>query len=290
MHSNATGNIEVIPKVPTEIVVSNVAAHPGDDVSIRVNVTAGDGLQFNGNVSFTLPDNNTVPVEIVDGSGVVNWTVPYGYEGEYPTNASFEGDNYYMSSNGTGIVTVELIPTHISADNNTVYPGSNLVSSVNVTLDDGTLFNGPVDVTLPDGTNTTIEIVNGTGNITFTVPMDYDQEYNFIISFAGDGKYAPSEAEFTVTVQKIPIKTMVGNVTGHPRDTVTIPVNVTADNGVPFNGEVNVTLPDGTVELVSIVNGSGSVNWTIPDGSEGQYPVNDSFNGNKTHSAAAATV
>uniref|UniRef100_UPI00388F9DE8 hypothetical protein n=1 Tax=Methanobrevibacter sp. TaxID=66852 RepID=UPI00388F9DE8 len=283
--SNGTGTVTVIPKIPTEITVGNVTARPGDNVTIPVNVTADDGVPFNGNISVTLPDNKTVPVEIVNGTGSVPWTVPDDFEeGDYPVNATFDGDDNYLPSNGTGTVSVEKIPTHIGVDNVTAHPGDDVVIPVNVTADDDVPFNGNITVILPDGSNQTVVIVNGTGNVNWTVPDDFEEgDYPVNASFEGDIKYLPSNGTGVVTVEKIPTHTTVGNVTAHPGDNVTIPVNVTADDGIPFNGNVTVTLPDGTTQTVEIINGTGNANWTIPKENVSQYNDSASFGGDNKY-------
>ena len=275
---NSTANVTV-EKIPTHISIGNITAHPRDNVTIPVNVTSDDGVPFNGEIDFTLPDGSIVPVEIVNGTGNVPWTVPDGYEGDYPDNASFDGNITHLPSNGTGIVSVEKIPTHISVGNVSAHPRDNVTIPVNVTADDGVPFNGNITVTLPDGSDVTVEIVDGSGSVPWTVPDGYEGDYPVNASFPGDGRYLPSNGTGIVSVEKIPTHISVGNVSAHPRDNVTIPVNVTADDGVPFNGNITVTLPDGSDVTVEIVDGSGSVPWTVPDGYEGDYPVNASFPG-----------
>ena len=403
--------------IPTHISVGNVTAHPGDNVTVPINVTADDGVAFNGVVYVTLPDNSTVPVDVVNGSGVVPWTVPDDFEeGVYPVNATFDGNDRYLPSNGTGSVTVERVPTHITVGNVTASPGDNVTIPVTVTADDNLPFNGNITVVLPDGSRQTVEIINGSGNIYWTIPDDYDGNYSDVFTFEGNDYYLPSNAtgiitvflidvqlnitvdkslvyygdmvEFTITVRnngpgnatevtvvniipkefiyisdsfgdvnyqdtenmlmasstiqsydpatgvwyigdlasgeeskltilaranfigtkqvnssvsiaeietnytnnngtadvtviQVPTHISADNVTAHPGDEVNIPINVTADDDVPFNGNVTVTLPDGSNQTVEIVNGSGSVDWNVPyDFKEGDYPVNATFDGN----------
>ncbi len=67
---------------------------------------------------------------------------------------------------------------------------------------------------------------------------------------------------------------------GYPGDEVIVPVNITSDDGIPFNGNVTVTLPDGSNQTVEIVNGGSDVTWTIPkDYVPGIYPDNATFDG-----------
>ena len=102
----ANDTVSVVPKISVKISVDNVTAYPGDEVSIPIVVTADDGTLFNGNLTVTLPDGSTQNVEIIGGKGNIAWTIPMGYEGDYPITASFEGNNIYLPANGTGFITV----------------------------------------------------------------------------------------------------------------------------------------------------------------------------------------
>ena len=137
------------------------------------------------------------------------------------------------------------------------------------------MINDNVTITLPDGSKKTVEIINGTGTTTWFVPYDYTPDkYPDTVKFDGDNKYLPSEGNGTITVIKIPVDIIVGNVTGKPGDNVTIPIKVIPRDGSVFNGKVTVELPDGTKKVIDIVNGKGSVDWTIPkDYKAGKYPV-----------------
>ena len=134
-----------------------------------------------------------------------------------------------------------------------------------MTADDGKPFNGNVTITFPDGKNKTVEIFNGTGNTTWFVPYDYTPDkYPDNVKFNGSDKYLPSEGNGTITVIKIPVDIIVGNVTAHPGDDVEIPIKVVPRDGSVFNGNITVELPDGTLKVVEIINGKGKVPWKVP--------------------------
>ena len=287
--SNGTGIINVIP-IPIHISVNNVTAKVGEDVTIQINVTADDDVPFNGNITVKLPDSTNKTVEIINGTGNVVWTLPDEYTPEYNVTAQFMGNNKYLPSNGTGIITVIPVPTHISVGNVTSYPGSEVTVPINVTADDNKAFSGNVTITFPDGSNQTVEIVNGTGKVTWHVPSDYTPDkYNDTVKFQGNGKYLPSEGVGTITVVKVPVDIIVGNVTAKPGDDVTIPIKVIPRDGSVFNGNVTVELPDGTRKVVEIIDGEGSVDWTVPEGYEGDYLVKVSFGGNDFYYPANGT-
>ena len=154
-----------------------------------------------------------------------------------------------------------------------------------MTADDGKPFTGKVNVTFPDGTSKIVDITNGTGNTTWKIPESYvPGDYPDRANYTGNETYLPSNGTGIVKVLPIPTNTTIGNVTGYPGQEVTIPVNVTADDGKPFNGKVNVTLPDGDIKEVTITNGTGNVTWTIPsDLPTGNYTVPGNYSGNVTY-------
>ena len=284
--SNGTGVVEVLPLIPTNTTVGNVTGYPGQEVTIPVNVTADDGKPFTGNITFTYPDGTTSTVEIINGTGTTTWTIPDDYvPGDYPDNATYPGDKPYLPSNGTGVVTVLLIPTEVTIGNVTAYPGENVTIPINVTTLDGVPFNGDVAVVMPDNSTQIVSIENGTGIITWHVPEDYTPDkYPDTIRFPGTEKYAPSNGTGIIEVVKIPTHITVGNVTTFAGREVTIPINVTADDGKPFNGNVTITLPDGTTKTVEIINGQGSTTWFVPyDYTPDKYPDTVKFAGDNKY-------
>lgn len=106
MPSNGNGTITVI-KIPVDIIVGNVTGRPGDDVTIPIDVVPRDGSVFNGNVTVELPDGTIKVIEIINGKGSVDWTIPENYKaGKYPVKVYSNETNIYYPANGTGYVTV----------------------------------------------------------------------------------------------------------------------------------------------------------------------------------------
>lgn len=244
-------------------------------------MTADNNKPFDGDVIVTLPDGSNKTVAIVNGTGEFTWTIPDDYNGTYSYTVSYPGNESFLASNATG--TIDVIPkahVDISVANITAYPGENVSVPVEFTADDGQPVNANVTITLDDGSTQTVEIIDGKGNVSWTVPRDYAPgNYTFKVNFDGNDDYFASNATGTVTVVKVPVDIVVGNVTAKPGEEVTIPIYVIPYDGSDFNGEVTVELPDGTAKVVEIINGVGNVNWTIPEDYEGNYAVKVSFNG-----------
>ena len=201
--SNGTGIIDV--RVPTETIVGNVSCYPNDNITIPITVIAADGGLLNDNITVFLPDGTKQTVEIINGKGSVNWTIPEDYDGNYSVYGSFDGDDHYLPSNGTGFVYVPAIPTHIIVGNVSGKPGDTVIIPITVTADDGIPFNGNLTVLLPDGTNKTVEIINGKGSVSWVIPKNYKGDYNVLAYFEGSGHYLPSSGiGFVNVVQNIP--------------------------------------------------------------------------------------
>ncbi|WP_407416440.1 hypothetical protein [Methanobrevibacter sp.] len=53
-----------------------------------------------------MPDGTTKVVEIINGKGTVDWTIPDNYNGTYSVFVLFFGDDTYSSATGIGFITV----------------------------------------------------------------------------------------------------------------------------------------------------------------------------------------
>ena len=83
-----------------------MTAHPGDKVTINIEVIPHDGSLFNDDVTVELPDGTKKVVEITDNKGSVDWTIPMDYKGDYLVKVSYDETEVYYPANGTGVITV----------------------------------------------------------------------------------------------------------------------------------------------------------------------------------------
>lgn len=89
---------------------------------------------------------------------------------------------------------------------------------------------------------------------------------------------------YSITVLPIPTHVSVGNVTTFAGKEVTIPINVTTDDGKPFTGKVTIRFPDGSTKVVNVINGNGKTTWFVPyDYTPGKYPDHVRFAGNEKY-------
>ena len=303
---NSTETVEVVPEnvnvvktanvtecyvdglVKFTINVTNTGRIAAKDINVTDILDSAFEVQKIGNESY-LKYNDTemilwnIPSLDVGNSTTLEVTVKVLTNGTFNNTASVITPNSNETTS-TVNVTAEKIPTHVSVGNITTYPDKDITIPINVTADDNKTFSGNVTITFPDGSNQTVEIINGNGKVTWHVPANYTPDvYNDTVKFSGDDKYLPSSGNGTVEVIPVPTTTIVGNVTGRAGQNVTIPVNVTADDNKTVNGNVTITLPDGSNQTVEIINGTGNVTWTIPDDYNGTYTNNASYPGNNTY-------
>ncbi|WP_458405640.1 hypothetical protein [Methanobrevibacter sp.] len=253
--STGNGTITVLPKISIDIVVSNETAYPDSDVTVSINVTADDGTPFNGEVNVIMPDGSTKPVKIVDGvastalqlshfnllsakastigTGTADWHVPASFApGNYSVSVEFDGNDKYLAANGSGNIEVIPIPTETKVSNVTGKAGKNVVIPIKVTSDNNKAFNGIVSVTLPDGSTKTAKIVDGSGEVSWSIPKNYDGTYKFSVNYPGNDTFLPSNDTGFITV--IPDDTPDDNDSVTPND---YPV-----------GEINKTQTGKTIE------------------------------------------
>ena len=263
---NAADNVTVkvtVSKIDTSIGVDedSLDLFVGDKDSIAAELNPADA----GNVTFTSSDESVVTV---DGEGNV---VAVG-EGEAVITVSFDGDERYNAAdNVTVTVTVSKIETSIDVD------------------DELELFVGDED-------NIAAELTPGdAGNLTFTSSdesvVTVDTNGNLVavgegeavitVSFAGDNKYAASEAVITVTVSKI--------------DTI---ISVRDDSLDMFVGDENIIIagldPEEACNLTFISSDESVV--TVDDEgnvkavSEGETIITVSFAGDDKYATSEAIV
>ncbi|WP_409199330.1 beta strand repeat-containing protein [Methanobrevibacter sp. DSM 116169] len=91
-------------------------------------------------------------------------------------------------------------------------------------------------------------------------------------------------------VTSVDTKITVNDVTGKPGEEVIIIGTLVTDNGDYINGEVILTLPDGSKVTVDVINGEFEYPWTIPeDFKEGTYSIFAEFLGNELYNPSNGT-
>ena len=138
-----------------------------------------------------------------------------------------------------------------------------------------------------------VEITNGKGTYNYKVPEDATDGTSYTVTAKSEETdvYNAGEGTGYVDVVQVKTTTTISSASGAPGETVTLDVEVTAEDGSSVNGEVVVTCPDGSKVTVTISDGKGQFDWTIPeDAKDGdEYQFTATFEGNSTYLGSNGT-
>ena len=239
-----------VNRVIARIVIGNITTYPGLDVNITVNVTLDDNVPFNDDINLTLPNGTVIPVKIINGGAVIPWTVPDNYYRNYSINATFEGNNRYLPSKGTGSLTVNKYESKVAISEITavVYPN-------NVTIRYSVENRTNVTVTV-DGVSQDKIIVE---NDTITVIGLDAGKYTIRIANNESDLYHGSGDAQNFTVNMNPSKIAASNISATYNINKNLLITLTDANGNPLSGaKVTVNL-NGAKEYTTDSNGQVKV-------------------------------
>ena len=217
------------------------------------------------------------------------------------------------TNNSTKIVVKDKLHLIITVGNYTTTPDSDVLVEITVvdekgakvTIDLNVEVSDPVDTdSLPAhgklaftigskvGAETqTVKVTNGEGSFTYHVSEDATNGTSYVVTATSEetDEYYAAEGTGYIDVVQYATTTTISSATGAPGEEVTLTINVTTEDGTPFNGDVVVTCPDGTEVTVTVTDGVGEFTWTIPeDATTGtEYQFTATFNGNTTYLASS---
>ena len=238
---NATQNetkFEVIAKKPTDIKIDVESITVGKDLTVNVTVTAG----ATGNVTIIIAGNEyTQPI---GNDGVARFNIENLTARHYEVTAIYNGDVNYLGNSTKGEFNVIKFTSNVELNVSDIVVGDTEIINVTVT---------------PGATGVVLINISGTcyyadlkdGMPTFKVPGLSVGNYEAVVTYLGDEKYAGSTASKTFVVQ--PEITMTSGVNDGNKTPITIDVG---DNS---NGTVVVTI-NGTNYTADVKNGTAVVN------------------------------
>jgi hypothetical protein len=252
----------------------------------------------NGTITFTLHLGSTLlDTETIKVTGNNSYTTPKGYTipssgnltGTYQWDATYAGDT--NTSNGTASSTSEPVivgPTLTNTAGAAVVLGSGTKLTDSATLVSGSNATGYILFTLkaPSGSTVDQEIVNVTGNSTYTTPNGYTPTttgtYQWVASYSGDATHGALTSP--VATEKVSAATT-------PTLTTTPGGSVVLTNNTPPRLTDSATLrgglsPSGTITFYLFA--PGATPSTMGSGSV--YSSSVTVNGNRTYGIAGGTT
>ncbi len=292
--SNGTGNLTV-NLIPTSLVVSNVTGTPGSSVNLIGTLTANSNPVSGATINFYV-NGSSVGSAPTNSSGVATfaYTIPTTLtSGTYTINATYAGNGTYQLSNGTGNLTVNLIPTSLVVSNVTGTPGSSVNLIGTLTANSNPVSGATINFYV-NGSSVGSAPTNSSGVATFayTIPTTLTSgTYTINATYAGNGTYQLSNGTGNLTVNLIPTSLVVSNVTGTPGSSVNLIGTLTA-NSNPVSGATINFYVNGSSVGSAPTNSSGVATfaYTIPTTlTSGTYTINATYAGNGTYQLSNGT-
>ena len=269
-------NLEAINVLPKE---SNITAEVPVKVkgNTSVNVTLVDpvtGEKLNGTVYVSVNGARAVPVEVVEGNGVLPVDMNVGSN---TVNVTFNGDEKYNETRYDFTVTVDPRTAVVEAEFTNSTQGNVTLKVTAKDEETGEGINGTVEVTLPNGTTVDVPVVDGEASVVLDIPIDGENPQPVGIKYLEDDTYPekvlPSESvtveQRNSSVTAVPgstsanstsvIVTVTDPVTGEPISSGTI---VVTDNGVEV-ARIDFNDITGVVEVPTNITSSGKHNLTV---------------------------
>lgn len=237
-------------------------------------------------------------------------------EGTHNNTAAVNCDENETEVNDSAEITASKLHVTIVVGNYTTTPGKTVTVEITVTDENGNNVTCELNVivTGPESTDTLpphegilvavasdklgadaipVSINNGKGSFNYTVPDDAVQDTSYILTatLSDNPKYYDAEGTGYIDVIQYKTSITVSNATKYPGDEVEVTFTVNTEDNVPFNGDINVTLPDGSTTLVTITEGTGKYTWTVPEDAQkgDEFVFEASFDGNGTYLPSSGT-
>ena len=308
IHARYNGDENYLPDNETAVFHVN-QTKPSMDLETITPVSYGDnetlvvtvipvvgGIVPTGNVTVVITDSegNVVVTfnekALTDGSVEINVT---GLAvGEYNVNATYNGDENYISSDISGSFEVVQATPEVNIGTANITYGENETVVVAVeAVEGGDVPTGNVTVVVTDSEGNVIvvfpEAALTGGSVELNVPGLSAGEYNVSVAYNGDVNYtdASGKANFTVERASPDIEIGTENIVYDQDETISVTVSPVEGGTVP-TGTVNITVTDEdgnsrTFNDVSLENGAAEK--VISDLDAGNYTVQIVYSGDDNY-------
>ena len=217
-------------------------------ITVTVNETAGGYVSVNVNKKdYHLKINDHVARLNLTGLAYGTYTVSVSYLGDDHYNTNFTSKDFTISRYASNIVVTDIIQGNDLQINLTSFNGY-----------DPAEVTGKLNITIGSITLNDLSVVDGKVIIPEDKLPALPGEYDAVLNYSGNYKFLPSELTTVITINKLPVPTIVPvlNVTIDDDLNITI-----VGNGIfTVDGNVTVKINDGESFVLPVVDGV----FTIP--------------------------
>ena len=256
----------IVNKAPTniEIVVGDVL--DGQPVTI-IAIVAPNAT---GNVTFSITGLYTERNRNIN-DGNASWLISPLERGAYTIIAQYDGDNNYLGSNTTYLLSVNQVGTTLNVSVEDSEYGEDVIVNIRLTAEDNSLITAWVYVTVDD-TLYRIAVYNGTGRQSIGILEVGSHEFN--ATYSGYSAMRPSydEGSFTISRAQSNISVELGANNYTIEDTIVLNISAPSD----ATGQVTVVI--GNITAVLDLN-NGYAIYNFRTSTPGEYSISISYSG-----------
>ena len=287
-----TGKGKLFVRAGTAISVTNVSGYPGQKVVLKATLSSNSTLLSGKTLNFKVGGSSVGSAQ-TNASGVaqINYTIPLSKPlGVYNIEVTFNGDNLYNPSTGSGTLTVAKAKSTLTLPNFSGAPGdfiqltATLKDSSGMPLRDKLIYfdSGP---TVYGWTN-----VNGVATTFFQIPSTWvpGSVHDIYVEFDGDDQAEPAYgvAKLTVLSKDRPTIT-VASATARQGSSVILSAILKSSTGMPLSGKsVSIGVQDLNIRFIGTTDAYGKVARTCyisSNASAGGYTISAGFYGDSQY-------
>ena len=291
-HIGSSANIKVtIEKMPTQISASNLTIPYNTNASLLINLSDVYGNAIpNTNLTVTFDGNSTVLA--TDKNGQITLSVPSGLLPKaYEILVSFESNETHMASSGRIILTVEKVPTQISAAGvTTVYNTDNSLIATLKDINGNAIVGAKVTFAL-NGAKKDV-FTDAKGQAILAIPANLvPKTYAASITYSGDDVYLQSTAGVNVVVKKATVKLTAKNKSFKAKVKTKKYAVTLKDNKGKAMKKVKLTLKVKGKTYKATTNSKGKATFKIKKlTKKGKHKAKITYNGDKCFNKLVKSV
>ncbi len=294
--NSINSSILTVDPTPTNVNVTSVHNFAGQTVTLTANVKDYYNNPVNsGQVTFIINGVNAGPVNVNNGVATLNnWTIPSSWNAwVYTITANYLGTSNYTTSTGSGNLTVDQAPTHITVPHIDNFAGQNVTLIAEVYDYYGNPVNeGQITFTIGNATPITVPVINGAATTAWQIPSNWSAgHYTITANYNETTNYLSSQGLGDLRVDSTPTNTTVPHTDNFTGQNVTLTAQVADYYGNPVNeGRVQFKVNGNNVGgQVSVNNGTATYTYTITGLNSGNYTILANYLGTSNYIASNNT-